>query len=241
MVKHDLTYAIFIDYDNLEKPQKMAGLLDVITKVLMQVPIDITVSRVKCDVRVYGGWYDGTQITRLAQDVTVQIQQEFPKVLRFPISGERYLFVSVNVELAAALLQEPSHHLFNTFRRKGKPSNVRILEPNVVGCTDPDCILPLVKKVLKTGSCPKFGCAVTVDNLVYRNEQKIVDTMLSCDLIHASKVGYDIVILVSGDDDFIPPLRTVLLQGTMAVRFHPKANCQRVAFPQGSQLIEKDL
>jgi hypothetical protein len=150
--------------------------------------------------------------------------------------------VAVNAELAVALLQEPGHHLFNTYRRKGRPSNIRVKTPQNVGCTNPDCLLPLMNTLIKTGKCPKLGCSVIDQNLVYRHEQKIVDTMLSCDLIHGGGTQYDIVVLVSGDEDFLPPLRTVLLRGTPAVRFHPKPNRARASFPQGgAKLLEMDL
>lgn len=242
MVNRDSTYAIFIDYDNLEQTQKMSGILDVVTKVLFQLPIDAETTRAKCDVRIYGGWYEATQITRLAQEISIEIQREFPKIIRLSSSPSKHVTVVVNAELAVSLLQEPSYHLFNTYRRKGKPANVRIENPVIVGCTDSDCILPMMKKLLRTGNCPKHGCNIDVDNLVYRHEQKIVDTMLSCDLIHASNYGHDQVVLVSGDDDFLPPLRSILLRGAAVVRFHPKPNCQRAFFPQsGAQLIEKDL
>lgn len=182
-------------------------------------------------------------MTRMAQDVTVEIQRDFPSVVRLPARGENHsITVMATAELAVALLQEPGHHLFNTYRRKGRPSNIRVETPQNAGCTDSDCILPLMNTLIKTGRCPKSGCNSTGQNLVYRHEQKIVDTMLSCDLIHGGGTQYDGVVLVSGDDDFLPPLRTVLLHGTPAVRFHPKPNGARAAFPQGgASLLEMDL
>ncbi len=241
MSEHDTSYAIFIDYDNLEPAQKAAGILDVVTKALVQIPLDGATIRAKCDIRIYGGWYEGTEITRKAEDITIEIQRDFPKIIRLPLSGQRHVAVSANAELAVALLQEPGHHMFDTFRRKGNPNNVRVEGPAVVGCTDPECALLMMKKLLKTGKCPKTKCSVTVGNLIFRHEQKIVDTMLSCDLIHAASGIYKWIILVSGDDDFLPPLRTILLKGAAAARFHPKPNCQHASFPQGPQLLEKDL
>ena len=242
MSECDKTFLVFIDYDNLLPAQKQAGILGVVTKALIQVPIDATTVRAKCDIRVYGGWYEGTKITRLAQDVSVEIQRDFPSIIRLPTIRNGIVTVSTNAELAVALLQEPGHHLFNTYRRKGKPANVRVEEPAIVGCTDQNCVLPLMKKILKTGKCPKSGCLVTLDNLIYRHEQKIVDTMLACDLIHAAHDAVSHIILVSGDDDFLPPLRTILLRGVSVVRFHTRPNCQRASFPHGGALfVEMEL
>lgn len=242
MVERDIAFAVFIDYDNLLESQRVGGILDVVTKALIQVPLDTGTNRAKCDVRIYGGWYEGTQLTRRGQDVVVEIQRDFPKVIRLPTATGEHVLVPTTAELAVALLQEPGHHLFNTFRKKGIPANVRVEAPSNVGCIDPSCVLPLMKKLLKSGNCPKAGCGIATGNLIYRNEQKIVDTMLSCDLIHAADGVAVQVILVSGDDDFLPPLRTVLLRGVKAVRFHPKPNFQRASFPQGgTQLLELDL
>jgi uncharacterized LabA/DUF88 family protein len=233
---------VFIDYDNLLPRQKNAGIRDVVTKVLVQLPWDQSLTWGSCEIRVYGGWYEGDQITRMAQDLTVELQRDFPAIVRVPVGKRANLTLKVNAELAVSLLQEPGHHLFNTYRRKGKPSNVRVEKPTDVGCVDVACVLPQMKQLLSKGSCPKVGCSVTNCELVYRHEQKIVDTMLTCDLIHAVDRVSGRVILVSGDDDFLPPLRTVLLRGGAAVRCYPKPSTQRTTFPHGgAQLLEVDL
>lgn len=242
MVSGEVKIGVFIDYDNLPLQHKRAGVLDVVTKALIQLPMEASISRAMCDVRIYGGWYEGTGITAVAQSVAVEIQQAFPTIIRLPTKGGNNVSISTNAELAVSLLQEPGHHLFNTYRRKGKPANVRVEDPISLGCSDSACVLPLMKKLLRNGSCPKPGCTISSTNLIYRNEQKIVDTMLSCDLIHAAATGYAPVLLVSGDDDFLPPLRTILLRGTSAFRFHPTPTYQKASFPHGGvQLIERNI
>lgn len=236
------TLAVFVDYDNLLPLHKSAGLLDVVTKALVQLPPRVRPNRAKCSLRVYGGWYEGDQITQLAQDVAVEIQRDFPAIVRIPDQQVGTATISVDAELAVALLQEPGHHLFSTYRRKGKPSNVRVEKPQVIGCIDPACVLPMMKRLLKTGNCPKVGCTVSVGDLVFRHEQKLVDTMLACDMIHAATLRAEKVILISGDDDFLPPLRSLVLAGAYVARIHPKPNCQRATFPSsGPQLLEMDL
>lgn len=234
------SYAVFIDYDNLTDAQQNNGILDVATRALMQIPIDRDVTRIKCSVRVYGGWYEDTQMTRKAQDVSSILQQDFPSVIRLSSTSGNSVWVTINGELALATLEEPGHHLFDTFRRKGKPRNIRVKTESDVSCSDSECVRPLIKKLLRTGHCPKQGCSTT--NIVFRIEQKLVDTMLTCDLIHASSEGHTKIILVSGDDDFLPPIRSVLLRGTSVARFHPKP-CQKRSIPpdSGAVLIELEL
>lgn len=242
MSEQQLMAIVFIDYDNLLPTHKSMGMLDIVTKVLVQLPWGKAITRGSCEVRVYGGWYEDNMITRMAQDLAVELQDKFPAIIRVPLGDNVTLALKTNAELAVALLQEPGHHLFNTFRRKGKPSNVKVQKPVDVGCEDAACVLPQMKQLLKSGSCPKAGCSVLTCDLVYRHEQKIVDTMLTCDLIHAVDRVSGWVILVSGDDDFVPPLRTVLLRGGAAVRCYPKPSTQRTKIPHGgAQLLEVDL
>lgn len=233
---------MFIDYDNLTELQKISGMLDVATKVLIQMPWNSSELRGSCDVRIYGGWYEGNTMTKLAQNLSISVQQEFPALIKVPKNTGQPISLTANGELAVSLLQEPDHHLVETYRKKGKPANIRVKDPASVGCANPNCPLPIVKKLLKSGRCSMPKCTTNSIDLVYRHEQKIVDTMLTCDLIYATTMGYDRLLLVSGDDDFLPPLRTALLRGVRVVRFHPKPNCKRALFPPaGASLIEIDL
>lgn len=233
-----ITFVVLIDYDNLLPGQKNAGILDVVTKALVQAPRDPGLMRARCEVRVYGGWYEGTAITRLAQEVTVKLQDDFPAIIGLPNSGGQTTCVNTNAELARSLMENPGYFLFNTYRKKGKPANIRVKKLVSPPCSS--CILPAVNHLLKNGKCPHGAC--NEDDLVYRHEQKSVDAMLTCDIVYAASRDFHQVVLISGDDDFLPPLQTVVLRGATAIRFHTKPNCQRASFPRvGGELIEKDL
>lgn len=237
-----MNIALFIDYDNLLANHKSAGILDVATNVLMQTPLSTSNDRGRCDIRIYGGWYEGLTMTHRAQELAVNCGNEFPAIIRVQRPDGDVIAFTANAELAVSLMEEPSHHLFGTYRKKGIPGNLRVQRPAEVGCTDTACPLPLAKKLLKSGKCPTSSCAVTTNDLVYRHEQKIVDSMLTCDMVYAPTLHYDCLILVSGDDDFLPPIRTILLRGTRVARFHPKPKIDRTALSiRGVTLIEMDL
>ncbi len=233
--------ALLLDYDNLHPNQKSQGIRDIVNKVLLQVSAEELDDRVRCEVRLYGGWYEGTNITRLAEDLSVQIQRDFPFALTVSRTGGAKVSISITAELASALLEEPAHQIFNTYRQKGRPANVRVRQSSEIGCTNGACVLDTVRKVVAKGKCPIEDCAVEAENLVYRNEQKIVDAMLTCDLLFVAGKN-EMTILVSSDDDFLPPLRVALLRGARIYRFHPQRNVNRASFPAyARRLVELDL
>lgn len=236
-----MNLAVFIDYDNLLDNHKVSGILDVTTSALLRTPLMGSDVRGTCDVRIYGGWYEGPMMTQMAQRLSAAIQRDFPTIIRLPNPAPHYLSLRTTAELAMAMLEEPGHHLFDTYRKKTKPGNLRVQKPEAIGCTDALCPLPMAKKLLKTGNCPNSTCVITATDLVYRHEQKIVDTMLTCDMIHAPALNYDQIVLVSGDDDFLPPLRTVLLRGNTVTRFHPRPNRFRGTPLDFRNLLEMDL
>jgi uncharacterized LabA/DUF88 family protein len=237
-----MNVTILVDYDNLLPSHKVAGLIDVATRVLMQLPKPATDERGMCEMRLYGGWYEGTTMTQLAQELSIAIQADFPYLIRVPNQTGGITPISVNASLATSLIEEPAHYLFDTFRKKGKPKNVRVQNPQDVGCTNTNCTLPLLKKLLKNGSCPAAMCGISATDLVYRSEQKIVDTMLTCDLLYSQHQRLDHVVLVSADDDFIPPIRTLLLRGTSIIRVLPQMSSQRQKITAGPlRLYEVEL
>lgn len=236
------TIYLFVDYDNLRQPQRSSGVLHLTNTALLQLSVPAAVELAKCEVRLYGGWYEGTSMTPLAQTLSVEVHGAFPTIIYAPTPAGRTCRIATTADLALAMLHEPGHLIFDTFRRKAKPANVRVHEPTAVGCLDGDCVLPLMRRLLKTGSCPKHGCAIAPANLVYRNEQKLVDTMLCCDLLHAASTGLaDHIVLISDDDDFLPPIRSLLARGMPVTRVRPKPNRPGQPIVVGSNKLAEAL
>jgi uncharacterized LabA/DUF88 family protein len=69
--------------------------------------------------------------------------------------------------------------------------------------------------------CPEPSCSVAPDAVLQRAEQKLVDTMLTADLIHLSQQGDDIFV-VSTDDDMWPGIRSALNTGCRVYHLHPR-------------------
>ena len=54
-----------------------------------------------------------------------------------------------------------------------------------------------------------------------REEQKLVDTMLVVDLAHLARQGGSVLVVVSTDDDVWPGIRFALLLGAVLIHVHP--------------------
>lgn len=234
--------AICIDYDNLEKIHKTEGILSVATKSLIKLS-EITDSPIRnCEIRLYGGWYEGESRSKLSEDLAAKLLDDFPAVIRAQLRNGDVSKIVTTAELAFSLLEEPAHYLFNTYRKKGKPSNIRVTSKDDAGCKSETCLLPLARKLLQKGSCPAAGCSTEDNSLIYRHEQKIVDTMLTCDLMYLGTQDYHHVMLISADDDFLPPLRTLLLRGSKVIRMHPKQSAaNQPIIAAGKTLLEMVL
>jgi uncharacterized LabA/DUF88 family protein len=230
---NNVNLRILIDYDNLNEDKKRKGLLDLTTRALMSKPLPTRKTGGRCEARIYGGWYEATALTQLAQQIITEVVRDFPAILPFRnmegVSGK----LSVSAELARSLEAEPAHHLFNTFRQKSPPRSLKCVHPSTRGCSEPDCPLRTLPRLFETEQCPKDGCSIQLQDLLFRREQKLVDTMLACDMIHAARLKCDYIILVSSDDDLLPAIRVALLDGTPFARFHPKNYYQTASFPAG--------
>lgn len=233
---------LYIDYDNLTLHAKQAGVRHIVTRSLLATEIPTTDTIGTCDTRIYGGWYEDTILTKSAQDIVVELGRDFPARLPFINKAGDSCNCTVSAELARSLEAEPSHHYFNTCRQKSMPRTLKCVRPSLKGCVEKECPLDLLPTLFETEQCPKNGCAVSLRDLIFRQEQKLVDTMLACDMIHAARLGCTLMTLVSSDDDLIPAIRIVLLEGVPFARLHPQTYHQNAAFPSGgARLIELQL
>lgn len=236
-----MKFAVFIDYDNLRNDQKAGGVYQIVSKTFFRVLAKSDGFHGICEVRVYGGWFEEIDMTKQALEVSAELQKEFPKIIRLPGADGNDITLRTIADLAQSLMEDPGHGLFNTYRKKGKPTNIRVQSPDNIGCSITECPLPLTKKLLKSGKCPNPSCSLSRNDLVYRHEQKTVDTMLTCDLIYAID-NFERIILVSSDDDFLPAIRIALKRGASVFRFHPNTNSQRTPLSLGGlKLLEFDL
>ena len=213
---------MLIDYDNVEWRVRQRGVESVIRTVLQQMPEDVLPPGIRVETRIYGGWYDKQRLSVTAQKLREEIEQSFPSVMSLSTLGHRS-GIYVSAELVLALSISPSADLLNTYRIHGAPRNLRTRAYPFTGCVlaDPGCPLRGTYDFLTKGICPESGCAVRFRDVVTRPEQKLVDTMLTADLVYAATRQPSTVIVASNDDDLWPAIHTAVNLGTTVHHVHP--------------------
>lgn len=220
---NEYTILILVDWSNV----KRIRVSDIIGTVLSKLEPIGSCIKGRCIIRLYGGWDEEGIRSKHAQEL-IRTQLANWDLVQMNVrscqeSGEISIPVTISKpELADCLLSDSTHRFERTYRRKRPSSsgNIRVVKPDDIGCINPlqDCFLEKVRKFFENPSIGCVACSqnsgVNVENkpLCYRNEQKMVDTMLSCDTIYAADFSdlYNCIVIVSEDDDFLPVFRQVI-------------------------------
>ncbi len=206
---------VLVDYDNLPVALTRRDSTYLVDRVLAVVPPELASGVSRASFRLYGGWYAGSDYTHRAQLLDADLQAAFPSprpILLGAATDRPPLFrqIPVGAELAVASLSAPSLTLHRTFRTRNPQANLRASNPLTVGCRQSPCMLEPIYQFLDRRTCPQPGCAITPEQVLKRDEQKMVDTMIAADLLFATSRRQCLLIVVSSDDDLLPPIRTAV-------------------------------
>jgi hypothetical protein len=215
---------ILIDYDNLPERVISQGLAFVVEQAVQRAARPGSTGFHRAHARLYGGWYGGPSLTANAQLLVAEIFRDFPRVVPLSLDGTLHRVVAT-AELALSMVCAPSEHLWDTYRRKAPPQNLKSAHPIDLGCRDINCPLVGVHEYIKTRRCPSRACAIDVGSMIYRGQQKMVDTMLAVDLLHHARepdVTGQPIVLISNDHDYWPPMRAALHLGSPVTQVDPR-------------------
>jgi hypothetical protein len=202
-----LVYAL-VDFHNLPprlkdgSPESLARAVDGL--ILSNYPnVD------EVEIRLYGGWYEEQGLSRDGTRLTQEVGAVFPLTLIGTDGNVRY----IRCEMASSLIDSRSDMFPATLRyRHGLDTFLR--DPHPTRCIDKtNCTVPLVMRWSRNG-CPTPGCPVRSFEAFRCNQQKLVDTLICCDLLSlATSTPETPVFLISEDDDFVPALLSAGLRG----------------------------
>lgn len=192
-----------VDHDNVPNRDRRLGLNHVVRKLGEKIEsAGITPDRLR--IRLYGGWYESSRLTKRAQELTREIADEGAITVALP-SGDKYF---ADVELASASLMHPRTIITNTFRQQNIRGGIRCESRPWFSCAEhAACELEAIEEFFNKNSCRNTRCPVNPESILTRNEQKVVDTLMVADLVHASSVDkYENILVVTRDDDIWPGL-----------------------------------
>jgi uncharacterized LabA/DUF88 family protein len=215
---------VLVDYDNVDPVVRQRGVVHVLERIIDALGGADAIPDGRLHVRLYGGWYEAAELSKNGQIIAAQVAAEYPRVEAVTTSTGTHR-IRVSAEMAYSMIIDPRTSLSHTFRQKSAPYNLRTNAPPFDGCAGAtECPIRGVHKLIRRKRCPTDNCGVELGNVIYRAEQKLVDTMLTADLLHLASTSEDQPIaVVSSDDDLWPGIRSALLMGSRILHVHPKA------------------
>lgn len=206
------TVAVLIDFDNFYKhiadDDEMQWLHHEINKIISEA-LNISPLSQRIILRIYGGWLENGLWTRWAS----RLQKAIFSTSTFPIPHPYNKgILRGDITLVTRLLHLPDIEWGHTLRSKAGPPRLRLASNTPPeGCTTERATCPIrtlqhfTKK--KGKACGVADCSVTNDQAFLVVEQKMVDTMMACDLLALCQAPETTAIMVlSNDTDLLPPL-----------------------------------
>lgn len=213
---------VLVDYDNLGDFRATKTFDAVIRHIESRLPDDFVEGVSRVDVRLYGGWVAGRSLTRQAQVLGAEIQANYPASTQRVDSSGKATTRILSVSFARSGLFLPSEDLSDMFMPGRSVRNIYVDQGGWRACASPrQCQLAVVETFIRDGQCNLGSCGVTLRDLLKRNEQKQVDTLLVADMAElALRQGAKRVAVVSSDADMWPGVLLCLTAGTAVCQVH---------------------
>lgn len=204
---------IYIDVYNILPRTPETSIVQLIQDVARSCLPLVGGPRNDVEARLYGGWHDGMHQTKTAQLVSAAIKDKFPSTEKSLIGLNGLVLSKVSAYMAVTMEGIPSEILHGTFREKSPDWRIKVRPSEEFNCDQSDCLLNLLRRSLRKQQCKISGCNRPIVDALYRAEQKMVDTMMCCDLMGQNTSIDDLIVVVSDDTDFFPPVRYLIESG----------------------------
>lgn len=207
-----INVTLLIDFDNYFKKEidsYSEGEIDFLLSRIISEVIQKTPDVEKITLRLYSGWYEEQHLSKKAS-VAMQL---FSKINIFPIAlKSKQKLIHGEVEFASELLQIPSFKWYHTFKERFGIPHLRINHDCISSTCEESkdiCPVQILSNFTKSKSkfCKVPGCKTQQMDVFFSREQKMVDTLIACDIISLFE-DPDIasIFLVSDDMDHLPSL-----------------------------------
>jgi hypothetical protein len=211
---------ILVDYDNLPKIDKSRGLDHLAIKLVGLIGAPNLASSRRIRIKLYGGWFEHNNLTPRAQLLSAEAARLFPRVISVS-DGTTTATPITRVDMGYSLEIEPAFNLQGTFRRRESPKGLSCSLTSVTNCQNKvNCPMNSLASIVNNEECSDAACSVSLSDILTRNEQKLVDTMMVADMIHLASQGISDFAIVSSDDDLWVGIKSALLIGSRVFHMH---------------------
>lgn len=213
---------VLVDYDNVESSHRRAGPVNLARMLVAQLPFALISKYATVMVRLYGGWRVEAGPTIAAQKLVPDIQANSPTVVNVSGAGTSRQ-VKVTVELAHGPIGSRKIFEETLVRDRGLRKFRSIPVPwsqcaNVGACG----MQPFHQARFDT-ACSTSGCGTRLGDVLVRDEQKMVDTLLVSDIAQqAVLLRAPDVVVVSSDVDIWPGVHLALQVGCEITQVHTR-------------------
>lgn len=212
---------VLVDFDNVEAVHRRPGPVSLSRMLISLLPPSLVGRHTAVAVRLYGGWRVNNVRTRLAQTLVPDIQSNSPCIILTSQSG-RTSSVRMSVELADGPIASRTI-LEGTFAQDRSLRKFSVRK-SWAECANPAaCGMAQFQSVSHATSCSLNSCGSKLSDVLIRDEQKMVDTLMVADMAHQAFLGNakDIV-LVSSDTDLWPGVLLSLRAGCGVIQVHTR-------------------
>lgn len=197
-------FYILVDYDNFEQntcftvDQSAIMIMEIVRNLDQKSDFFNSASQLQhVHIILYGGWFFYEKFSYKAQDLSRELVINFSQLYRIK-SG---IQIDIQCEMAYGIFSlGKSRHFYATYRKY--PANFSIDPRYVKCCDDGDICVDFLRDWLVDKKC--CYCSKENVNLFVSFGQKMVDSMIFCDLHFLSQSKENIIAVVSSDDDLIP-------------------------------------
>lgn len=203
-VKPLTKHFILIDYENLNKRGYGATIVEDVSHIVKRLDdcsdfFADSKSLESVNVVLYGGWYEDSVLTKLAQRIKQELSS-FP----FPYTTNANIKVEIICNLALSLKSRPDKPLYGTVVERDLKQDITI--PRLSCCEETQEHFEYLETVFRTGECPQCKSRL-LGGCFKKPTQKLVDAMLFCDGLQLVREdSSNRVAIVSSDTDMVPVL-----------------------------------
>lgn len=200
---------VITDFDNffpLQMSEYSATTLETFFLDVINICLNDKENVTNITIRLYGGWYQGNVYSQKASQLQVILQS----INIFPIIKD-----SKCIEGSISLAEQQygiAQTWYNTFQEKRGIQKVKVDWTHTgAGCThtSPNCPVKVLHNFIKNRShqCSTSGCSTIQTDVFFRREQKMVDTMMACDIItYCAEEDIAAIYIISDDTDLFPAI-----------------------------------